>query len=133
MHNFSIGALGESFACEYLLQHNYNILGTNCRIRNNEIDIIALDQKNNEIVFVEVKVRKNSNFGNPEIAVKNKKIQSMNFVAREYIKSNHCNLDYRFDIIAITYLGAESDVQKIRTQNQHPRPQIEHFENVTWP
>lgn len=73
-------------------------------------------------MFIEVKTRKNSNFGNPEVTVTNKKVQSMNFVARQYIKSNHCNLDYRFDIIAITYL-----------QSAHDEPQIEHFENITWP
>lgn len=117
-----MGALGEQTACKYLLHKNYKILATNLRVTNNEIDIIALDQVNRELVFIEVKTRKNSNFGTPEIAVTNKKIQSMNFVAQRYIKSNHCNLDYRFDIIAITYLG-----------NSMQEPRIEHFENITWP
>lgn len=117
-----MGALGEHTACEYILQKGYTIRATNLRVTNNEIDIIALDTINNELVFIEVKTRTNSNFGNPEVAVTNKKIQSMNFVAQKYIKSNHCNLDYRFDIIAISYLGDKSQ-----------EPQIEHFENITWP
>ncbi len=117
-----MGALGERTACNFLLFQNYTILATNLRVKNNEIDIVALDKKTNELVFIEVKTRKNSNFGKPEIAVTNKKIQSMSFVAKQYIKSNHCNLDYRFDIISITYL-----------QSPQNEPQIEHFENITWP
>ena len=117
-----MGALGEQTACNYLLLQKYTLLATNLRVKNNEIDIVALDQNNNELVFIEVKTRKNSIFGNPEGVVTNKKIQSINFVAKEYIKSNHCNLDYRFDIIAISYLG-----------HSMQEPQIEHFENITWP
>ena len=75
-------------------------------------------------MFIEVKTRANSLFGNPELAVTQKKISSMQKVAHYYMKLNHCNLDYRFDIIAIHYL--KDDAKK---QN----PQIEHFENITWP
>ncbi|GIK83765.1 MAG: UPF0102 protein [Patescibacteria group bacterium] len=122
LNNFSLGLRGETIACEYLQQHNFQILDRNSRVNNNEIDIIALDQVKNEIVFIEVKTRKSSLFGTPALAVSNKKLRSMVLVARNYLRQYHCNLDYRFDIIAICYLG-----------NTQSKPQIEHFENISWP
>lgn len=94
------------------------------RVKNNEIDIVALDTVKNEIAFIEVKTRSTNWFGTPAIAVSNKKIASMQYVAVKYLQHNHCQLEYRFDIIAVSYLK----------NNQHDsKPKIEHFENITWP
>lgn len=127
LSNFSLGSHGEKLACEYLGKNNFQVLAQNVRVNNNEIDIVAIDKATNELAFVEVKTRRNSDFGTPETAVTKKKLQSMHLVAKQYIKSSHCNLDYRFDIIAISYLGNNY------TQTATVKPQIEHFENITWP
>ena len=123
-NNFQLGSLGEELACQYLVTKNYKILDRNIRVKNNEIDVIALDQQNNELVFIEIKTRSNTTFGNPDLAVTNKKLQSMALVAKWYMKLNHYYLDFRFDIIAIHYL--KDDAKKLN-------PQIEHFENISWP
>ena len=60
MGNNALGAVGESKAASYLKRHGYNILETNYRCRAGEIDIIA--RKNEFIVFVEVKARKDADF-----------------------------------------------------------------------
>ena len=114
LNNFSLGNRGERKAKNHLLSLGYKILEINIRINNNEIDLIALDTRFDEIVFIEVKTRSNSFFGNPSEAVTSKKLKSMNLVAINYLRSKRFNKDYRFDIISIS----END--------------IEHFENISW-
>jgi putative endonuclease len=126
LSNFSIGEKGEQLACNYLISKKYKIINTNIRVKNNEIDIVAHDIQENEIVFIEVKTRTNNTFGIPALAVTQKKLNSMNFVARNFLKQNNYRLDYRFDIISIYYF-AKGTVQKADSQTK-----IEHFENVTW-
>lgn len=57
------GNLGEDEACRFLKKNGYRILERNFTIRGGEIDIIC--EKGEYVVFVEVKLRKNTNFGTP--------------------------------------------------------------------
>lgn len=95
----NIGNNGEILAQEYLVNKNYLILHTNWRFKHAEIDIIAKDK--NIIVFVEVKYRKNKNFGYPEEFVTKNKIKKMHEAAEAYIEQYNWNGELRFDIIAI--------------------------------
>ena len=68
------GQSGEELACAYLVQQNYQILERNFTCKQGEIDIIAFDNKNKELVFIEVKSRTSAKYGLPSEAVgKNKK------------------------------------------------------------
>ncbi|NCO12673.1 MAG: YraN family protein [Candidatus Pacebacteria bacterium] len=124
LNNFSLGNRGEQKAKNHLLNLGYKILEINIRVNNSEIDLIALDTKFDEIVFIEVKTRNSRFFGNPSEAVTSKKLKSMNLVANNYLRLKGYNKDYRFDIIAIEYLKGDD-----RLEN----PQIQHFENISWP
>ena len=64
-----IGKFGENVACEYLEKIDYEILDRNFSCRQGEIDVVAYDSKNNEVVFFEVKTRTNFNYGFPSEAV----------------------------------------------------------------
>jgi putative endonuclease len=112
--NFALGSRGETRAVEFLKHKKYQILDTNVRIRNVEIDIIALDSELDELVFIEVKTRSQPFYGDPSHAVDYFKLKSMQSVAAAFRRERHLDKDYRFDIISI--LPGE----------------IEHFENVTW-
>jgi putative endonuclease len=112
--NFKLGAAGEQRAVQYLIHKNYQILERNIRLKNCEVDIIALDTRSNELVFVEVKTRTTAYFGDPSQAVSSKKIRSMQLVAREYMRQQHWVGEFRFDVVAVL------------------PDTIEHFENVTW-
>lgn len=114
MHNFSLGQDGESKAAAYLASLNYQILDQNVRLKHQEIDLIALDQETDELVFVEVKTRGSSFFGNPSQAVNKIKLRSMQYVAGAYRRARGFRNDYRFDIISIL------------------PGKIEHFKNITW-
>ena len=70
--NQEIGQLGEKLAKKFLEEREYKIISQNFRARQGEIDIIAED-KDNTIVFVEVKTRSTVEFGNPAEAVNQNK------------------------------------------------------------
>jgi putative endonuclease len=93
------GAEGEEKAAKYLVEQGYKILERNWRFRHLEIDIIA--SKDREIVFVEVKTRKNLNFGAPELFVSRKQQNFLISAANYYLISKDLDIESRFDIVAI--------------------------------
>lgn len=79
----NMGLWGENKAVEFLKAKNYTILARNYHSRFGEIDIIA--RKQNTIIFVEVKTRKNTAFGFPAEFVDYKKQQKIMKTAQLYI------------------------------------------------
>lgn len=95
-----IGDVGEQKACAYLVKNGYAILETQYRYKRAEIDIIA--SKDNFIIFVEVKTRKNNDFGYPEEFVSERKQELFHEAATHYVEATSTDALLRFDIIAIT-------------------------------
>ena len=62
------GKIGEDAAAYYLHREGYKIICRNFRCIQGEIDIIAKDEKN--LVFVEVKTRTSTNYGEAREAVR---------------------------------------------------------------
>jgi len=97
-HNKIKGDIGEEKAIEYLVDKNYKILERNFTTKIGEIDIIA--KYNNIVVFIEVKSRFNSNYGNPYEAVNFKKQKKIINTAKLYSKYNKLyDTQFRFDIL----------------------------------
>ena len=94
-----LGAFGERKAANYLRLHGYRIVDTNCRYRQGEIDIIA--RKRNYIVFVEVKLRKNSAYGEAREFVTAAKQRRCVTAAQLWLQSHETELQPRFDVIEI--------------------------------
>lgn len=97
--NIEKGKIGENFAQKYLLEKGYEILAKNYRYSRFEIDIIA--QKDEILVFIEVKYRKSLQFGYPEQAVSQLKIKQIKSAAEQYLFEKNWNNNIRFDIISI--------------------------------
>ena len=116
-HN-DLGALGEQYALEYLLEKNYQILETNWVCGHKEVDIIAKDGDN--IVFVEVKTRHSTCLVNPEITVDNYKQRHLIWAANNYVNRYQYDLEVRFDIIAIVV-------------NSNNEKRIEHIVDAFYP
>lgn len=83
----------------------------NYRFGRKEVDIIALDK--NTIVFIEVKTRQGLEFGYPEEAVDQKKINHILKCADHFIYQNQWKGMIRFDIISILF-NPEPSVNHIR-------------------
>jgi putative endonuclease len=98
------GQYAEMVAANYLVKKGFSILAQNFRYKRFEIDLIV--KKDQLIVFVEVKARKNNLFGNPENFVTQKKMRAIRLAAAHYLALQHCKEAIRFDIISI--LGSKA-------------------------
>jgi len=100
------GEKSESVAVDCLKKQGYRIIELNYRTKLGEIDIIA--KQGETLVFIEVKARKSSRFGRPELAVTPKKQRKISMVALYYLKSTkQSNAKARFDVVAINSVKAK--------------------------
>ncbi|KAB3531403.1 YraN family protein [Alkaliphilus serpentinus] len=108
----SLGKDGEAFARSYLIREGYHILFNNYRTRFGEMDIIA--KKGNLIVFVEVKTRTSTVYGQPRESINYKKQMNYQRLALHYVQNNPvAEADYRFDVIEIIKKGEEYSINHI--------------------
>ena len=106
--NINLGRWGEKKAVLYLTGKGYSILECNYRCRFGEIDIIA--EKDEVIIFVEVKTRNSIEYGLPGEAITSLKKQHISNCLQFYLKqkgfySQNCDFNfshsYRIDLIEI--------------------------------
>ncbi|MBN1643479.1 MAG: YraN family protein [Dehalococcoidales bacterium] len=100
MKRKATGSIGEKLAGEFLTKQGYEILETNYRCKEGEVDIIAKDS--GFLVFVEVRAKTGCGFGSPEESVTTTKKEHLKNVAARY-QETHGNLpqQYRIDFVAI--------------------------------
>jgi putative endonuclease len=110
----TVGKQGEQFAVDFLKQRGYRILQRNYTQPYGEIDIIA--QKNDLLIFIEVKTRTSSQFGSPLEAVTAKKQYQISRVAQTYLLAHKLtDMPARFDVIAVVLAGKKMvDIQLIK-------------------
>ncbi|MCI6495052.1 MAG: YraN family protein [Lepagella sp.] len=97
--NLEWGQEAEQIASEYLLKEGYTIRERNWRMGKYEIDLIL--EKDNTIIFVEVKARRGDNIA-PVDAVDLRKQQRTVRAGDAYLRMLPMMYSYRFDIVAIT-------------------------------
>lgn len=94
------GIIGEKLACDFLGKNGYQIVETNYRCPDGEIDIIA--QQKDTLVFVEVRTKKSSRFGTPEESITPAKMKKLRTVAAHYGQNrDNLPLSWRIDVVAI--------------------------------
>lgn len=98
VHN-TLGKAGEDAAVSYLEKNGYEILHRNWRKNHLELDIVAT--KDNELVVIEVKTRRNTDYKEPHEAVDWQKIRHIVVAADAYIKHFGIDAPVRFDIITV--------------------------------
>lgn len=112
MNKRRFGVIGEKIAQEYLINKKYKILSTNFYTRNGEIDIIA--QKENCLVFIEVKTRSSFEYGTPAMAVNFLKKKHIKNTARQYIAINELyRYEVRIDVIEIVIKNGKCIINHI--------------------
>ena len=97
-HNI-LGKDGENKAVEYLIRHGYTILHRNWRSGKKELDIIA--RTDSELIVIEVKTRRNTEFETPEDAVNAMKIRRIVAATDAYLRKFGLDIPVRFDIITV--------------------------------
>lgn len=114
-----LGRWGESLAASYLQKKRYTITAANYRSRFGEIDLIVENKK--YLVFVEVKLRKNADFGQAKEFVDRRKQERLKQTAALYLSLHEENMKQpRFDVIEIYAPDG--------TETKHPV--IQHWEDA---
>lgn len=104
MNSKAKGKAGENQASRFLESIGFEVLERNFRYDRGEIDLIALWQ-NELLVFVEVKMRSRSDFGEPEDFVTENQKTKIRDAADHYIHAINWEKDIRFDVISINEEG----------------------------
>jgi putative endonuclease len=113
----SVGKIGEDLAAKFLEEKGYNIIERNYRFGHGELDIIA--EKDNILIFIEVKTKKHGDFGDPINWIKRGKQLQMGRIARGYLyERNITDRDCRFDVVLVNW--------------EHGLWKIDHIENAFW-
>mgnify|MGYP001559559692 CR=1 FL=1 len=101
-----IALKGERIAALYLRNKGFKILESNFRKGYGELDIIATDK--DTLVFIEVKTRTSSKYGNPLEAITPWKLKSLVKTA-QYYKITHPKLPdrLRIDAVAVSLIGGQ--------------------------
>lgn len=117
-NNLPLGRFGEELAAKYLQKNGYRILARNFRKGYGEIDIIT--QKEDTLVFVEVKTRIGDKYGKPEEAITPWKLKAL-IRTVQYYKVLHPKLpdSLRIDLLAIDL----SPAGEVKT--------LKHLQNIT--
>lgn len=101
------GNAAEDLASAHLERAGLRILMRNYRVRGGEIDCIALD--GNTLVFVEVRLRRNTRFGGAAASIDNRKQQRIIHAARCYLLRypRQAERPCRFDCVLLGSLNTD--------------------------
>lgn len=94
------GEDAEAACCAYLRSQGLKLVDTNFSCRHGEIDIIMLDE--NMLVFVEVRFRKNNNFGGGLASITVAKQQKLRRTAELFLQQNTRYENARFDVVSMS-------------------------------
>ncbi|MBR5319348.1 MAG: YraN family protein [Peptococcaceae bacterium] len=105
-----LGDDSEAIAKKYLEKKGYTFLQANFRCKTGEIDLIM--QKENTIVFVEVRSRKSNRYGEPLETVNKTKQEKVRKAAGYYLyihpqKAKCC---CRFDVVSVLWKNSTPQI-----------------------
>lgn len=109
-----IGQDAETIACHYLLTKGLKLVTRNFQCRLGEIDLIMQDKTH--LVFVEVRYRRNQDFGTSSETITHFKQSKLLRAAHFYLQQNRLTdkIPCRFDVVAITQAGAQPVLEWIK-------------------
>ena len=99
-HSKAIGDNAEALAQHYLQRQGCSTVARNYRCRFGEIDLIL--RHGETLVFVEVRMRRNSRYGSAAETVTRDKQRKIISAARHFLMTQKINAACRFDVVEIT-------------------------------
>lgn len=106
------GTAAEELALHYLEARGLQLVTRNFRCRGGELDLILRDGK--QLVFVEVRSLRSSQFGTPAESVTRNKQQKLLRAAAFYLQRQRLDLPCRFDVVAILQTASEPQIEWIQ-------------------
>ncbi|MCR4922006.1 MAG: YraN family protein [Bacteroidaceae bacterium] len=114
-HN-DLGKWGEDIAAEYLQKKQFRIIQRDWRSGHRDIDIVATDGEC--LIFVEVKTRRDTEYGSPLDAINYWKRKNLLASINHYIRAHHIDMPFRCDVVAVVaHIGEEPDITHIEDIN----------------
>lgn len=105
MNQNNAGLEAEKLAATFLINHGLKMVAQNYHCRFGEIDLIMMDAKT--LVFVEVRLRTNQQFGNAGASITAQKKQKLILTAQHYLQT-HGESQCRFDAILMHSVDVKS-------------------------
>lgn len=99
------GAQAEQWAAQYLLQQGLKLIAQNYRGRFGEIDLIMQDAAT--LVFIEVRMRSNANYGGAAASIDRPKQQRIIRTAQQYLATLNHIPPCRFDVVLMDKVASE--------------------------
>jgi putative endonuclease len=123
------GRRGEEDAYFYLRRRGYTIIARNYRSPNHrgELDLVGWDK--DVLCVIEVKTRTKHDVKPAETAVDRDKQRELSLVARDFLRQMPLSCQWRFDVLAVYYIGGESRPSFELFQNAFTVPYHRHFAN----
>jgi putative endonuclease len=113
MQKKELGKKGEEIALRFLKKNGYRIIERNYTCKMGEIDIIAREKET--FVFIEVKTRRSTTFGPPQLAVDQRKQGQLSRVALYFLKEKRLEeVKARFDVVAILLGPKGEEIELIK-------------------
>ena len=105
MKRKTTGIIGERLAADFLTKQGYEIIETNFRCKEGEVDIIAEDE--GCLVFVEVRTKTSRMYGTPEESVTARKKEHLRNTAARYLEIHpEFSAQWRIDFVAVEMTSA---------------------------
>ena len=95
----ALGRFGEDTVCRWLRLRGYRIIERNFTCREGELDIIAC--RGEQLAFIEVKLRKNDDFGQAREFVTAAKQRRVIAAAERWLARHQTELQPRFDVAEV--------------------------------
>ncbi len=103
MNKRLIGRVGEIIAEKYLVQKGFTVIQKNWTCRWGEIDLVA--ERDNMLVFVEVKYRNSPLLGHPSEALHYYKRRSLQRSINTFLEKNYITKPWRMDLLCFSKNG----------------------------
>ena len=114
------GARAEQLARRFLEYHGIRILQTNYRCKVGEIDLIA--KQKSQLIFIEVRYRKYSDYGSPAASVTLRKQQKVIAAGLSYLgqspQFSPQSTRYRFDVIQVQPISRQDTERPVHSSKR---------------
>lgn len=110
----ALGSHGENLAVAYLEEQGLHIVERNWRCSHGEIDVVAYDEDEELLVFVEVKTKSGPGFGAPLEAITYAKARKLYQLAHLWRRERRAYEPFRVDGIGVQLGGGEPSITHVK-------------------
>jgi putative endonuclease len=119
--HLELGRRAEDLAAAHVEKLGWQLLSRNFSCKLGELDIVAIDKKEKELVVVEVRYRTYGEMQSPSDSIGPKKLRTLVNAGRVYVDNLAWTGPWRIDLVGITAFPREPE------QGWH----IEHIKDIT--